>query len=111
MKDDTLYLIHISECMDKIDLYMAGVDRERFFKSILIQDAVLRNLQVLAESTQRLTDEFKEAHPDVEWYKIAGLRNILVHDYLGIDIETVWNIVERKLPELRQVIERRVSNV
>ena len=90
---------------------MAGVDRERFFKSILIQDAVLRNLQVLAESTQQLTDEFKEAHPDVEWYKIAGLRNILVHDYLGIDIETVWNIVERKLPELRQVIERRVSNV
>ena len=111
MKDDTLYLIHIGECMDKIDLYMAGVDRERFLKSILIQDAVLRNLQVLAESTQRLTDEFKEAHPDVEWYKIAGLRNILVHDYLGIDIETVWNIVERKLPELKQVIERRVSNV
>ena len=66
MKDDTLYLIHIGECMDKIDLYMAGVDRERFLKSILIQDAVLRNLQVLAESTQRLTDEFKEAHPDVE---------------------------------------------
>ena len=111
MKDDTLYLIHIGECMDKIDLYMAGVDRERFLKSILIQDAVLRNLQVLAESTQRLTDEFKEAHPDVEWYKIAGLRNILVHDYLGIDIKTVWNIVERKLPELKQVIERRVSNV
>lgn len=111
MKDDILYLIHIGECMDKIDSYMAGVDRERFLKSILIQDAVLRNLQVLAESTQRLTDEFKEAHPDVEWYKIAGLRNILVHDYLGIDIETVWNIVERKLPELRQVIERRVSNV
>ena len=111
MKDDTLYLIHIGECLDKIDLYMAGVDRERFLKSILIQDAVLRNLQVLAESTQRLTDEFKEAHPDVEWYKIAGLRNILVHDYLGIDIETVWNIVERKLPELKQVIERRVSNV
>lgn len=111
MKDDTLYLIHIGECMDKIDSYMAGVDRVRFLKSILIQDAVLRNLQVLAESTQRLTDEFKEAHPDVEWYKIAGLRNILVHDYLGIDIETVWNIVEHKLPELRQVIERRVSNV
>ena len=111
MKDDTLYLIHIGECMDKIDSYMAGVDRVRFLKSILIQDAVLRNLQVLAESTQRLTDEFKEALPDVEWYKIAGLRNILVHDYLGIDIETVWNIVEHKLPELRQVIERRVSNV
>jgi len=72
MKDDTLYLIHISECMDKIDLYMAGVDRERFFKSILIQDAVLRNLQVLAESTQRLTDEFKEANPDVEWLRLQG---------------------------------------
>jgi uncharacterized protein with HEPN domain len=62
----------------------------------IVQDAVLRNLQVLAESTQRLSDDFKLQHHEVEWYKIAGLRNILVHDYLGIDIETVWAVVEKK---------------
>ena len=64
----------------------------------------LHNLQVLAESTQRLSDEFKSRHPEIEWYKIAGLRNILVHDYLGIDLETVWAAVTSKLPELKAVV-------
>lgn len=70
-------------------------------KQPLVQDAVLRNLQVLAESTQRLSEDCKSAHPEIEWYKIAGLRNILVHDYLGIDLETVWVVVKKKLPELQ----------
>jgi uncharacterized protein with HEPN domain len=69
-----------------------------------VQDAVLRNLQVLAGSSQRLSDEFKLRHPDIKWYKIAGLRNILVHDYLGIDLETVWVTVSRKLQELKTVV-------
>lgn len=70
----------------------------------MVQDAVLRNLQVLAESTQRLSEEFKSRHPEIEWYKIAGLRNILVHDYLGIDLETVWSVVAASLPELKAVV-------
>ena len=104
MKDDRLYLIHISESIAKIDSYTAGLDFTSFKEKIIVQDAVLRNLQVLAESTQRLSDEFKLRHPDIEWYKIAGLRNILVHDYLGIDLETVWVTVSRKLQELKTVV-------
>ena len=65
---------------------------------------MLRNLQVLAESTQRLSEDFKKHHSEIEWYKIAGLRNILVHDYLGIELETVWIVVTDKLPELKTVI-------
>jgi len=60
--------------------------------SSLIQDAVLRNLQVLAESSQRLSDKFKARHTEIEWHEISGLRNIPVHDYLGVDIEAVWII-------------------
>jgi len=104
MKDDTLYLIHITECLEKIDSYTAGLELSSFMEKQIVQDAVLRNLQVLAESTQRLSDAFKADHPEVEWYKIAGLRNILVHDYLGIDLETVWNIIDGNLPELKMVI-------
>jgi uncharacterized protein with HEPN domain len=74
-------------------------------QNTLVQDAVLRNLQVLAESTQRLSGDFKMRHPEVEWYKIAGLRNILVLDYLGIDLETVWAVVADKLPELKTVVQ------
>lgn len=104
MKDDKLYLIHISESIKKIGSYTAGLDLEEFMQNSLVQDAVLRNLQVLAESTQRLSEDFKTAHPEIEWYKISGLRNILVHDYLGIDLETVWGVVVDKLPELKPVL-------
>lgn len=74
-------------------------------ESTMVQDAVLRNLQVLAESTQRLSDSFKDSHPEIEWHQIAGLRNILVHNYLGIDLETVWATVIKKLPELKLVVQ------
>ena len=105
MKSDILYTIHIRECIDRIQDYTAEIDQEQFMASSLIQDAVLRNLQVLAESTQRLSDEFKSRHPEIEWHKISGLRNILVHDYLGIDVETVWTIISEQLTALRNVVE------
>ena len=104
MKDDRLYRYHILESIDKIVGYVDGINRDEFLESTLIQDAVLRNLQVLAESTQRISSEFKEENSEIEWYKIAGLRNILVHDYLGIDLETVWNVIESYLPKLRKVV-------
>jgi uncharacterized protein with HEPN domain len=64
----------------------------------------MRNLQTMAESTQRLPDATKEAHPEVDWYKISGFRNVLVHGYLGVDLERVWIIVERDLPSLKRAI-------
>lgn len=106
MKDDRLYLIHIRECVERIDSYVTVKDKQKFLDSTLIQDAVLRNLQVLAESTQRLSDAAKESASEVDWFKIAGFRNVLVHDYLGIDIEQVWNILEKDLPELKRHIEK-----
>lgn len=104
MKDDKLYLIHISESVDRIEAYTANLDFSAFKKQVMVQDAVLRNLQVLAESTQRLSEDFKSCNPEIEWYKIAGIRNILVHDYLGVDLETVWAVVENNLPELKEVV-------
>ena len=74
--------------------------------STLMQDAVIRNLQVMAESTQRLSDSIKENEPGIDWYKIAGFRNILVHDYLGVDIERLWNIIEKELPSLKQFVHK-----
>ena len=105
MKGDTLYTIHIRECIDRIQSYVAEIDQNQFMDSSLIQDAVLRNLQVLAESTQRLSDEFKARHAEIEWHKISGLRNILVHDYLGIDIEAVWIIVSEELSKLESAVK------
>jgi uncharacterized protein with HEPN domain len=104
MKDDNLYLIHIAESIEKIESYISALNFSAFMEQEMVQDAVLRNLQVLAESTQRLSVDFKSQHPEIEWYKIAGLRNILVHDYLGIDLETVWAVADGGLVELKSVI-------
>ena len=104
MKDDKLYLIHIGECIERIESYLQGIDEKAFFASSLVQDAVIRNLQIMAESTQRLSNDLKESQSDIDWYKIAGFRNVLVHDYLGIDIERIWEIIRRDVPELKQAI-------
>jgi len=90
---DLLYLNHIAEGIHRIEQYTAA-GKDAFFATPIVQDAVIRNLQTLAESTQRLSDEQKRALPAFPWSQIAGLRNVLVHEYLGIDLEIIWRIVE-----------------
>lgn len=83
MKDDRLYLIHIQQCLERIREFVRS-GHEGFFGDRKTQDAVLRNLQVLAESAQRLSDSLKAQHPKAPWRDIAGFRNVLVHEYLGV---------------------------
>ena len=103
-KDDTVYLRHILECIRRI-VEDTGAGQEHFMASRTGQDAVLRNLQVMAESTQRLSETAKATKPEVEWRKIVAFRNILAHDYLGIDMDTIWDITQRDVPELKGAIE------
>jgi uncharacterized protein with HEPN domain len=103
MKDDAVYLHHILDCIRRIEEDVEE-GRERFMASHTLQDAVIRNLQTMSESTQRLSDDLKEAHPEIEWYRIAAFRNVLVHDYLGIDLDRIWEITQRDVPELKQAI-------
>lgn len=100
MKDDTIYLLHIRECVDRIESYIKG-GRQEFLKSLMVQDAVLRNLQVMAESCRHLSEQLKSNHPQIDWNGLSGFRNVLVHDYLGVDLERVWILVEKRLPELK----------
>ena len=104
IKDDRLYLIHIKECVDRIDRYSAN-GRTEFFANTMVQDAVVRNLQTLAESTRRLSDTAKQKKPEVDWRAIAGFRNVVVHDYLGVDLEQIWHVVEQDLPQFKTHIE------
>jgi len=101
VKDEAVYLNHILECARRIE-EATHEGREKFLQTHTLQDAVLRNLQTLSESTQRLSDTVKAGRPDIEWKRIAAFRNILVHDYLGIDMERVWEIVQRDVPTLKR---------
>jgi len=104
VKDDRLYLEHILECAKRVQEAVQG-GRDKFLSDHLIQDAVLRNLQIMTESSQRLSQELKTRHPGVDWRGLSGFRNILVHEYLGIDFEIVWDLVDQKLSGLIQMAE------
>jgi uncharacterized protein with HEPN domain len=101
-KDNAVYVEHMLDCILRIDEYIES--KELFYDSRLVQDAVVRNLQVMAESSQRLSDEIKNKHPDIPWNDISGFRNILVHDYLGIDLDVIWSVVEQELPGLEKIL-------
>jgi uncharacterized protein with HEPN domain len=103
VKDDLVYLKHILECIRRIEENTRD-GRENFLASHTLQDAVLRNLQTLSESTQRLSEVSRAKHPELDWKRIAAFRNILVHDYLGIDMERIWEIAQRDVPELKRVV-------
>ena len=103
MKDDAVYLRHILECIERIEHYTPGGHAE-FMASPLIQDGVIRNLQTLGQSVLKLSDALTIAHPEVDWKSIIGLRNVLVHDYLGVSVARIWEIVEHDLPDLKTKI-------
>lgn len=102
-KDESIYIEHMLECIEKIIKYI-GDDKTAFHQSTLVQDAVLRNLQIMAESSQRVSQETQEKYPEIPWREISGFRNILVHDYLGIDSDAVWSVVENDLPEIKAIL-------
>ena len=103
---DILYLIHIRECLSRVSEYtFDGWDK--FIEDTKTQDAVLRNLQTMSESTQRLSDPLKSAYPQVEWQELSAFRNILVHNYLGMDLAQIWQIITDDLP----VFERKIAEM
>ena len=106
-KNDLLYVDHILDTSSMVGSYTKDISLEEFIKNSMIYDAVVRNLQILAESTQKISKSTKDKYKSIPWGKIAGLRNILVHDYInGIDAERIWNIVTSMLPTLSEAFSK-----
>lgn len=103
MKDDRVYILHIRDAIDHIVNYTAA-GKDSFFADRKTQDAVVRNLEIIGEAVKRMSSTLKEAHSDVAWKPIAGMRDKLIHDYFGVNIQLVWDVVERDLPMLRQKV-------
>lgn len=103
MKDDRLYLIHILECISRIETYTTG-GRAVFMDSPLVQDAVIRNFEVIGEAVKHLSEPVKTKRPDIPWRRISGLRDILIHQYMGVDPDAVWNVIDESLSALKQAV-------
>ena len=98
------YLKDILDSIKKIERYTKGMFFDKFTTNELIQDGVVRNLEIIGEAVKNIPDNVKSEYPDIDWRKIAGLRDILVHAYFGIDKEIVWDVVKNKIPDLKQSI-------
>lgn len=105
IKDHTVFLKHILECIEAIEQYSRGLSERQFLKSQIKQDAIIRRLEVIGEAVKNLPENFKEKHSDIPWNKAMATRNIIVHDYLNIDLEIIWDTVKESLPGFKEQIE------
>ncbi len=100
--------MHILDSIARIERYTEA-GKNAFLADTLIQDAVLRNLEVIGEAVKQLSEEARAAAPEILWRRIAGMRDKLIHDYLGVSLELVWGVVERELPRLGEASQRLVG--
>ena len=109
-RGDAEYLADIREAIQRIENYTTGLTYEQFLADGKTQDAVIRNVEILGEAAKRLSAGLIAAHPVVEWKGIAGMRDKLVHEYFGVNLDILWDVLTTKLPPLRAQIERIIRS-
>ena len=105
MKDERVYLLHAVEAIDAILSYTAD-GRDAFFADGKTQDAVIRNIEIIGQAVKGISNDTRALEPAVPWRQIAGMRDKLIHEYFGVDMTLVWDVVERELPVLRPQLEK-----
>jgi len=110
-RDDKLYLEDIIQSIEKIEEYKKGFTFPKLRESNLVLDAILYNLQIIGEAAKHISDDVRKIYPDVEWRKIAGLRDIVAHEYYGISLEIIWDVIQNKLPPLHTAIIKILEEI
>ena len=110
-RDWRLFLKDIRECSVRVLEYAGAMNREDFFEDRKTLDAVMRNLAIIGEAAKKIPADVRRKYPDIPWKKMAGLRDIVVHDYFGIDEDIIWDVVSVKIPELKQSMDAINGNI
>jgi uncharacterized protein with HEPN domain len=110
-RDYKVYLEDILEAISKIERFIDKIAFDEFKKDDMRMDAVIRNLEIIGEATKKIPQSVRKKHPDIEWKRIAGLRNTLIHEYFGVNLKIVWNIVQSDLPTLKEQVQSILEKV
>lgn len=110
-RDPKIYLKDVLKAIEKIDRYVESLSFREFSSNELVQDAVVRNLEIIGEAAKKIPEGIRNQYCGIEWRKIAGLRDILIHEYFGVDLEILWNIIKDKLPELKEKVLEVLSEI
>ena len=102
---DVVYLRHILDAIARIEEYIQGISEEEFFQKYLIQDGVIRQLEIIGEATKQISHKTRNEHDQIPWRDVAGMRDKLIHDYFGVDVEQVWLTAKSDIPSLQTEIE------
>ncbi|MBN2182728.1 MAG: DUF86 domain-containing protein [Sedimentisphaerales bacterium] len=108
MKDDRTYLLHILEAIEKIEKYIESVGFDEFSQNDMMIDAVVREFEIIGEASRNLSDKFQEEHSEIPWYKIKAMRNVLIHEYFGVNLKVVWDTCKSDMPVLTTFIKKQV---
>jgi len=109
-RDDTVYLKHIFDAIERTQEYLAGVSYDQFAQSHLLQDGVVRQLEIIGEAARNISEVFKKVHAELPWDKMVGMRNRLIHAYFAVNLPIVWDTAQTDLPPLRQQIARILAS-
>lgn len=104
-------LEHILEAIDRLQTHAGKLSREELESDVLRYYGIVKNIEIIGEAANLLTDSFKEEHPEVPWRAISGMRNFLVHEYFRVDCDTVWAVIHSEIVELREHVSDYLSNV
>lgn len=110
MKDSFVYIRHIVDSIKKIEKYISGMSYDDFRKNDQVMDAVIRNIEIIGEASSKCTLEFRKKYPQIPWREMSDTRNKVIHDYMGVSIEIIWEICKEELPPVMGKLENLLQN-